>query len=166
MDAIEQLLANNQTSARDRPASSSVAPPRLKVAIVTCMDARIDVFSALGLRSGDAHVLRNAGATVTDDVIRSLAVSQRRLGTTDVMLISHSGCGMQTLDENEFSAELEQAAGVSPPFAIESLSDLDTHVRESIARVRNSPFLVHRDRVRGFVLDLDSLRLREVYGTR
>ncbi len=166
MDAIDQLLANNRELARERPAASSTALPRLKVAIVACMDARIDVFSVLGLNSGDAHVLRNAGGTVTDDVIRSLAISQRRLGTTDVMLISHSGCGMQTLDEDEFTAELEQAAGVSPPFAIESLVDLDTHVRQSITRVRESPFLAHRDRVRGFIFELESQQLREVYLTR
>jgi carbonic anhydrase len=167
VDAIEQLLANNREFAReDRTAGTPAPQPRLKLAIVACMDARIDVFSALGLRRGDAHVLRNAGGTVTDDVIRSLAVSQRRLGTTDVMLISHTGCGMQTLDEDEFTAELEQAAGVAPPFAIESVADLDSHVRHSITRVRESPFLAHRDRVRGFVYELDSDRLREVYLTR
>jgi carbonic anhydrase len=162
VEAIDQLLANNEKFSSERPAAPTSAEPRLKVAVLACMDARIDVFSALGLASGEAHVLRNAGGTVTDDVIRSLAVSQRRLGTTDVMLISHTGCGMQTLDEREFSAELEQDAGVPPPFAIESLSDLDTHVRQSIVRVRESPFLVHPDRVRGFVYDLESHRLREV----
>lgn len=166
MDAIDQLLANNREFAGERPPSPPSAQPRLRLAIVACMDARIDIFSSLGLRSGDAHLLRNAGGAVTDDVIRSLAVSQRRLGTTDVMLISHTGCGMQTLDEHEFTAELEQAAGVSPPFAIETLTDLDTHVRKSIARVRASPFLVHRNRVRGFIYDLDSHRLREVYETQ
>jgi carbonic anhydrase len=166
VEAIDQLLANNERFSLDRSADPVSAEPRLKVAIVTCMDARIDVFAALGLQSGDAHVIRCAGGTVTDDVIRSLAVSQRRLGTTDVMLISHTGCGMQTLDEDEFRAELEQDAGMPPPFAIESLADLDTHVRQSIARVRESPFLVHRDRVRGFVYDLQSHRLREVYATR
>lgn len=166
VDAIDQLQARNREFARDRPPASARAQPHLRLAIVACMDARIDLFSVLGLNAGDAHVLRNAGATVTDDVIRSLAVSQRRLGTTDVMLISHSGCGMQTLDEDEFAAELKQAAGAAPPFAIESLTDLDTHVGQSITRVRESPFLLHRDRVRGFVFDLDSQLLREIYLTR
>jgi carbonic anhydrase len=166
VEAIDQLLANNEKFSLDLPAGPVSAEPRLKLAIVACMDARIDVFAALGLQSGDAHVIRNAGGAVTDDVIRSLAVSQRRLGTTDVMLVSHTGCGMQTLDEEEFSAELEQDAGMPPPFAIESLTDLDTHVRQSIARVRESPFLVRRDRVRGFVYDVASHRLREVYATR
>ncbi len=166
MEVIDQLLANNHRLSSQRAAAPPSAEPRLKVAIVACMDARIDVFSALGLSSGEAHILRNAGGAVTEDVIRSLAVSQRRLGTTDVMLIAHTGCGMQTLDEEEFSAELERAAGCPPPFAIETLANLDTHVRQSIQRVRESPFLIHRDRVRGFIYDLASHRLREVYPTR
>ena len=126
------------------------------------MDSRLDVFAALGLRFGDAHVLRNAGGAVTDDVIRSLAVSQRRLGTRDVMLIQHTDCGMSALTDDGFRAELQAATGVAPSFAIESFTDLDMSVRQSILRVRRSPFLEHRDVVRGFVYDVDTHLLREV----
>ncbi len=126
------------------------------------MDSRLDVFAALGLRDGEAHILRNAGGVITDDVIRSLAVSQRKLGTREVMLIHHTDCGMQKLTDDGFRAELQEAAGVAPAFAIESFADLDTDVRQSILRVRRSQFLAHRDAVRGFVYDVDTHRLREV----
>jgi carbonic anhydrase len=126
------------------------------------MDSRLDVFAALGLGHGEAHVLRNAGGVITDDVIRSLAVSQRRLGTRDVMLIHHTDCGMMSLTDDGFRAELQDATGVAPSFAIESFSDLDADVRQSVLRVRRSPFLMHRDSVRGFVYDVDTHRLREV----
>jgi carbonic anhydrase len=127
------------------------------------MDSRLDVFAALGLRDGEAHVLRNAGGVITDDVIRSLSVSQRRLGTQAVMLIHHTDCGMQTLTDDGFRAELQEATGVAPSFAIESFVDLDADVRQSILRVRRSTFLLHRDRVRGFVYDVDTHALREVH---
>ena len=130
------------------------------------MDSRLDVFAALGLQDGEAHVLRNAGGVITDDVIRSLAVSQRRLGTREVMLIHHTDCGMQTLTDDGFRAELQEATGVAPAFAIESFSDVDADVRQSILRVRRSPFLLHRDRVRGFVYDVDTHALREVVPAR
>ena len=117
------------------------------------MDSRLDVFAALGLGDGEAHVLRNAGGVITDDVIRSLAVSQRRLGTRSVMLIHHSDCGMQTLTDDGFRRELQDATGLAPAFAIESFSDVDADVRQSLLRVRRSPFLAHRDEVRGFVYD-------------
>jgi carbonic anhydrase len=126
------------------------------------MDSRLDIFAALGLREGEAHVLRNAGGVITDDVIRSLAVSQRRLGTRAVMLIHHTDCGMQTLTDDGFRAELQEATGVAPAFAIESFSDLDADVRQSIRRVRRSEFVPHRDAVRGFVYDVDSHVLREI----
>jgi carbonic anhydrase len=126
------------------------------------MDARIDVLAALGLRAGEAHVLRNAGGVITDDVIRSLAISQRRLGTRAVVLIHHSECGMQTLTDEEFRAELQQASGVAPTFDIESFSDPDDDVRQSIQRVRRSPFLLAGGEVRGFVYDVDTHLLREV----
>jgi carbonic anhydrase len=126
------------------------------------MDSRLDVFQALGLRHGEAHVLRNAGGVITDDVIRSLAVSQRMLGTERVMLIHHTDCGMQTLTDDGFRAELQQATGVAPAFAIESFTDPVADVRQSILRVRRSAFLLHRDRVRGFIYDIDSHELREV----
>jgi carbonic anhydrase len=126
------------------------------------MDSRLDVFAALGLQDGEAHVLRNAGGVITDDVIRSLAISQRRLGTREVMLIHHTDCGMQKITDDGFRNELMETAGVTPAFAIESFTDLDADVRQSILRVRRSPFLPHRDRVRGFVYDVDDHRLREV----
>jgi carbonic anhydrase len=126
------------------------------------MDSRLDVFAALGLRDGEAHVLRNAGGVITDDVIRSLAVSQRRLGTRRVMLIHHTDCGMQKLSDDGFRAELQEATGVAPAFAIESFSDVEANVRQSILRVRRSAFLLHRDAIRGFVYDVDTHRLREI----
>ena len=136
--------------------------PSLQLAIVTCMDARLDVFAALGLRDGEAHVLRNAGGVITDDVIRSLAISQRRLGTSEVLLIHHTDCGLQLITDDGFRAELQDATGMAPSFAIESFTDVDADVRQSIARVRHSPFLLHRDRVRGLVYDVDTHVLREV----
>jgi carbonic anhydrase len=162
MSAIDELLANNRGFAASQPARRLDASPSRKVAVVTCMDARLDVLAALGLDLGEAHILRNAGGVVTDDVIRSLAISQRRLGTREVMLIHHTGCGMQSLTEDGFRAELLQATGMAPAFAIESFSDIDADVRQSILRVRRSPFLEHRDAVRGFVHDIDTDLLREV----
>jgi carbonic anhydrase len=159
---IDELIANNAAVARS--AAHVDVHPRRRLAIVTCMDSRLDVFASLGLEVGDAHVLRNAGGVVTDDVIRSLAVSQRKLGTIAVMLIHHTDCGMQTLTDDGFRAELQQATGVAPSFAIESFTDADADVRQSIERVRRSSFLLHRDDVRGFVYDVDTHRLREVGG--
>jgi carbonic anhydrase len=162
MDVIDELLENNRAFADAlEPRHLDVRPSR-RLAIVTCMDSRLDVFAALGLGDGEAHVLRNAGGVITDDVIRSLAVSQRRLGTRSVMLIHHSDCGMQTLTDDGFRRELQDATGLAPAFAIESFSDVDADVRQSLLRVRRSPFLAHRDEVRGFVYDVDTHRLREV----
>ena len=127
------------------------------------MDSRLDIFAALGLKEGEAHVLRNAGGAVTDDVVRSLAVSQRRLGTTEIMLIHHTDCGMQKVTDDGFRAELRDSVGMAPAFAIESFTDVDTDVRQSIMRVRRSLFLVHREHVRGFVYDSDTGHLREVH---
>ncbi len=162
MDTIDELLVNNEAFAGGLPAGHLDVRPRRRLAIVTCMDSRLDVFAALGLHDGEAHILRNAGGVITDDVIRSLAVSQRRLGTREVMLIHHTDCGMQSLSDDGFRAELQEATGVAPAFAIESFSDLDADVRQSILRVRRSSFLPHRDVVRGFVYDVDSHRLREI----
>jgi carbonic anhydrase len=159
---IDELLANNRTFACSLPAGHLDVHPSRSLAVVTCMDSRLDVFAALGLGDGEAHVLRNAGGVITDDVIRSLAVSQRRLGTREVMLIHHTDCGMQTLSDDGFRAELQAATGVAPAWAIESFSDVDADVRQSILRARRSPFLPHRDAVRGFVYDVDTHRLREV----
>jgi carbonic anhydrase len=162
VDTIDALLANNRAFAEPLPARQLDVRPSRRLAIVTCMDSRLDVFAALGLEDGEAHVLRNAGGVITDDVIRSLAVSQRRLGTREVMLIHHTDCGMEKLSDDGFRAELQEATGVSPAFAIESFDDVDADVRQSILRVRRSPFLAHREVVRGFVYDVETHRLREV----
>ena len=163
MDTIDELLTNNQAFADSLPSQHLDVSPRRRLAIVTCMDSRLDVFAALGLHFGEAHILRNAGGVITDDVIRSLAVSQRRLGTREVMLIHHTDCGMQKLTDDGFRAELQEATGVAPAFAVESFSDLDADVCQSILRVRRSPFVLHRDLVRGFVYDVDTHALREVH---
>ena len=162
MDGIDALVANNRAFAESLPAQHLDVRPRRRLAIVTCMDSRLDVFAALGLEHGEAHLLRNAGGVITDDVIRSLAVSQRRLGTREVMLVHHTDCGMQSLTDDGFRAELQEATGLAPAFAIESFSDLDADVRQSVLRVRRSPFLLHTGRVRGFVYDVDTHALREV----
>ena len=160
MDIVEQLIRRaGKTGAFGIP-----TPPRLGLAIVTCMDARIDPVRLFGLKPGDAHVLRNAGGVVTDDVIRSLMLSQRLLGTRAVMLIHHTRCGAHGLAEESLKAQLQTEVGMRPPFALEAFADLDADVRQSMARIRHSPFLPHRDAVRGFVLDVDDGRLREVVG--
>jgi len=163
VNVIDDLFANNWSFAASLPVRHLDVRPVRRLAIVTCMDSRLDVFAALGLRNGEAHVLRNAGGVITDDVIRSLAISQRRLGTREVMLIHHTDCGMQTLTDDGFRDELQEATGVAPAFAIESFTDLEADVRQSILRVRRSPFLLHRDLVRGYAYDVDTHRLREIH---
>ncbi len=162
MDVVDELLTNNALYADALAEHHLDLQPARAIAIVTCMDSRLNVFAALGLADGDAHVLRNAGGVVTDDVIRSLAISQRLLGTREILLIHHTDCGMQKLSDDGFRAELQEATGVAPEFAIESFKDLDANVRQSIVRIQRSPFLLHRDRVRGLVYDVDTHRLREV----
>lgn len=162
MDTIDTLIENNQAFAAGLAERHLDVEPQRHLAIVTCMDSRLDVFAALGLGDGEAHILRNAGGVITDDVIRSLAISQRKLGTREVMLIHHTDCGMQKITDDGFRAELQESTGVAPSFAIESFGDVDEDVRQSIRRVRSSPFLLHREVVRGFVYDVDSHRLREV----
>jgi carbonic anhydrase len=158
---IDDLLERG-AAAGVKPLQPLEKAPRLKVAVVTCMDARLDPSVALALELGEAHIIRNAGGVVSDDVIRSLAISQRKLGTRAVMIIQHTDCGMLSLSDDEFRAELLADTGVAPPFAIESFTDLDQNVRQSVLRVRRSPFLPHHDQVRGFVLDVDHGGLREV----
>ena len=162
VSVIDELVANNEAFAAGLPAQHLQIEPARRLVIVTCMDSRLDVFAALGLKEGEAHILRNAGGVITDDVIRSLAVSQRRLGTREVMLVHHTDCGMQQLSDDGFRAELQEATGLAPAFAIESFRDVDADVRQSLLRVRRSPFVPHTDRVRGFVYDVDTHRLREV----
>jgi carbonic anhydrase len=162
MARTDDLLEANERFAADYGNRHLDVRPRRKLAIVACMDSRLDIFAALGLELGEAHVLRNAGGVVTDDVIRSLAVSQRRLGTEEIVLIHHTDCGMQKVTDDGFRAELQEATGLAPSFAIESFTDLDADVRQSIERIKHSPFLLHRERVRGFVYDVDTGALREV----
>jgi carbonic anhydrase len=162
MTFVDELLANNRRYAGAREPSHSAVEPSRQLAIVTCMDSRLDVFDALGLGDGEAHILRNAGGVITDDVIRSLAISQRKLGTREVMLIHHTDCGMEKITDDGFRAELLAATGVTPEFAIESFTDADADVRQSILRVRRSAFVPHREVVRGFVYDVDTHRLHEV----
>ncbi|MGI8632314.1 MAG: beta-class carbonic anhydrase [Solirubrobacterales bacterium] len=162
MTNTDELLDNNRAfaSAFDR-GHLGVAPSR-NLAVVACMDSRLDVFAVLGLKDGEAHVLRNAGGVVTDDVIRSLALSQRKLGTEEIILIHHTDCGLQTVTDDGFRAELQADAGMAPSFAIESFTDVHADVRQSIARIKASPFLPNREKVRGFVYDVDTGELEEV----
>jgi len=162
MTTIDDLLRHNRTYADESDGSHLDVHPSKRLAIVTCMDSRIDVFAVLGLANGEAHILRNGGGVITDDVIRSLAISQRKLGTREVMLIHHTDCGMQKLTDDGFRAELQEATGTAPAFAIESFTDPEADVRQSILRVRRSTFIPHRDVVRGFVYDVDTRLLREV----
>ena len=162
MSVIDELFANNRAYAAELEVRHLGVEPSRHLAIVTCMDSRLDVFAALGLGDGEAHVLRNAGGVITDDVIRSLALSQRKLGTREVMLIHHDDCGLQKVSDDGFRAELRDATGVAPAFAIESFTDVEADVRQSILRVQRSDFLLHRDSVRGFVYDVDTHALREI----
>ncbi|MDX6625450.1 MAG: carbonic anhydrase [Solirubrobacterales bacterium] len=162
MSVIDELLGNNREFADSVADRHLDLRPARQLAIVTCMDSRLDVFAALGLQDGEAHILRNAGGVISDDVIRSLAISQRKLGTREVMLIHHTDCGMEKISDDGFRAELQEATGVAPAFAVESFTDVDADVRQSILRVRRSSFVPHREAVRGFVYDVDTHRLREV----
>jgi carbonic anhydrase len=144
------------------PAAAGPAAPARRVAVLACMDARIDPAALLGLRAGDAHVIRNAGGVVTDDAIRSLAISQRKLGTEEVVVIQHTGCGLMSFDDDEFARELERDAGERPGWAAGTFADLEANLRASVARIRESRFLPRTDRVRGFVYDVESGALREV----
>jgi carbonic anhydrase len=162
MDVIDELLANNRARTGSLVARHLDLRPSLRVAIVTCMVSRLDVFEALGLKDGQAHILRNASGVVTDGVIRSLAISQRLLQTENVMVVHHTDCGMQKLTDDGFRAELQAATGIAPSFAIESFTDVGADVRQSVARLRHSPFLPHRDRIRGFIYDVDGHGLNEV----
>jgi len=162
MSSTDELLGNNNTYAASFDKGDLALPPAKKVAVVACMDARLDVGRALGLEEGDAHVIRNAGGVVTDDAIRSLAISQRLLGTEEIILIHHTGCGMLTFTDDDFRNSIEQDTGIKPEWAAESFADLDGDVRQSIARIKASPFIPRKNAVRGFVYEVESGRLREV----
>ncbi|WP_062211579.1 carbonic anhydrase [Streptomyces sp. NBRC 109706] len=157
----DELINANLRYAQDFTDPGMNARPVRKVAIVACMDARLDLHAALGLDLGDCHTIRNAGGVVTDDIIRSLTISQRALGTSSVVLIHHTNCGLQELTE-DFRQQLEHEVGQKPSWAVESFTDLDQDVRQSMARVRTSPFLLHTDDVRGFVFDVTTGLLREI----
>jgi carbonic anhydrase len=162
VSTTDDLLANNESYASSFDKGDLPAPPGRKVAVVACMDARLNVYGILGLDEGDAHVIRNAGGVVTDDAIRSLAISQRLLGTEEIILIHHTGCGMLSFADDDFRAAIEQDTGIRPPWAPEAFGDLDADVRQSIARIQASPFIPRKDGVRGFVYEVETGRLREV----
>jgi carbonic anhydrase len=159
---IDELLEQNERRSESLVTRHLDLHPSSRLAIVTCMDCRLDVFAALGLKDGEAHIIRNAGGVITDDVIRSLAISQRKLGTEHVMAIHHSDCGMQTITDDGFRADLQADTGMAPAFAIESFRDVEADVRQSVARLRSSPFLPHRENIRGFVYDVDTHLLTEI----
>ena len=162
MSSTDELLANNEAYAESFDKGDLPLPPARKTAVIACMDARLNVYGALGLSEGDAHVIRTAGGVVTDDAIRSLAISQRLLGTEEIILIHHTGCGMLTFTDDEFKRQIEDEVGIKPEWAAESFSDLEADVRQSIARIKASPFIPRKDAVRGFVYEVESGRLREV----
>lgn len=162
MSAIERYLQNNARYAGGFSKASLKAPPARRTAIVTCMDARLETGALLGLEEGDAHVIRNAGGVVTEDVIRSLVVSQVLLGTREVMVIQHTDCGMTKFTEAEVKDAIQQATGERPAFAMGTFPDLEEEIRQSVARIVASPFVAYKDAIRGFVYAVETGRLREV----
>ena len=161
MSVTDELLANNARYAESFDGSLPI-PPAKHVAVVACMDARLHVSSVLGLNEGDAHVIRNAGGVVTDDVIRSLAISQWLLGTEEIILIHHTDCGMLTFTDDGFKRQLQENTGIKPAWAAEAFTDLEEDVRQSIARIKASPFVPKKDAIRGFIFDVDTGKLNEV----
>jgi carbonic anhydrase len=162
MSVTDQLIENNREYARSFDEGTLPLPPALKLAVLACMDARLDVHKILGLKEGDAHVIRNAGGVATEDAIRSLVISQRLLGTEEVVLIHHTDCGMLTFGDDDVKAQIESDTGIRPPFALEAFADLEKDVRQSIARIKTSPFIPRKESVRGFVYDVGSGALSEV----
>jgi carbonic anhydrase len=161
MSAVDGYLNNNEEYARTHVGGQPTAPGQ-HVAVVACMDSRMRIFPMLGLAGGEAHVIRNAGGVITDDVVRSLAISQRLLGTREIMLIHHTDCGLQKTTEDEFKDAVEADTGIRPPWAVEAFTDAAHDVRQSIARLTASPFIPHKDAIRGFVFDVDTGKLNEV----
>jgi carbonic anhydrase len=158
----DELLKNNESYASSFTKGNLPLPPSRKVAVVACMDARLDVHKILGLEEGEAHVIRNAGGVATEDAIRSLVISQRLLGTEEIILIHHADCGMLTFTDDDVKRNIQSETGIRPPFALEAFPNLDDDVRQSIARIKASPFIPRKDRIRGFVYDVKTGRLREV----
>ena len=162
MSVTDELLKNNEAYVADFDKGDLPLPPAKKVAVLACMDARLNPYGALGLHEGDAHVIRNAGGVVTDDEIRSLAISQRLLGTEEIILIHHTDCGMLTFTDDDFKKSIQDDTGIKPEWAAEAFPDLDEDVRQSVARIKASPFIPKKDSVRGFVYEVETGKLREV----
>src|SRR3954466_2541895 len=162
MSVTDELLKNAEDYAANFDRGDLALPPAKRVAVLACMDARLNPYALLGLNEGDAHVIRNAGGVVTDDEIRSIAISQRLLGTEEVILIHHTDCGMLTFTDDEFKKQVQDDTGIKPEWAAEAFDDLDTDVRQSIARIQASPFIPKKESVRGFVYDVHTGELREV----
>ena len=162
MSATDELLENAEKHAEAFDKGDLPMPPARKVAIVACMDARVNPYPILGLELGDAHVIRNAGGVVTDDEIRSLAISQRLLGTEEVILMHHTDCGMLTFNDEEFRRQIQEDTGIKPAWSPEAFDDLEADVRQSIERIKSSPFIPNKESIRGFIYEVESGRLREV----
>jgi carbonic anhydrase len=162
MSVTDELLRNNEAYAESFDKGDLPLPPARGVAVVACMDARLDVHKILGLEEGDAHVIRNAGGVITDDEIRSLAISQRLLGTREIILIHHTDCGMLTFTDEELKQQIHEEVGMRPHFSMESFSDLEEDVRQSMRRIQANPFIPHTESVRGFIYEVETGRLREV----
>ncbi|CAN5792052.1 carbonic anhydrase [soil metagenome] len=162
LSATEDFLKNNDAYAATFDKGNLPMPPGKKTAVLACMDARLNVYGILGLNEGDAHVIRNAGGVATDDALRSLTISQRLLGTEEIILIHHTDCGMLTFTDDALARQIQDEIGLKPRFSMESFPDLDEDVRQSIERIKSSPFIPHRDQVRGFVYEVETGKLREV----
>ena len=162
MSVTDDLVRNNEAYSRSFDKGQLPMPPAKPVAVLACMDARLDVHKILGLQEGDAHVIRNAGGVVTDDAIRSLLISQRLLGTKEIILIHHSDCGMSTFKDDEVKSQIEKETGLRPPFALEAFNSLEADVEQSIDRIKASPYIPNKSSVRGFVYDVKNGRLNEV----
>jgi len=162
LTASERLIRNAEAYAARFDAGDLPLPPALGVAVVACMDARVNVYRIFGLRDGDAHLIRNAGGVITQDVLRSLSISQRLLGTTEIILVHHTDCGMQTFSDDEFRHALQEETGIRPEWAVHTFSDVHADVRQCMRRIEVDPFIPHRDKVRGFVYDVHTGHLDEV----
>jgi carbonic anhydrase len=162
VSTTDELLRNAEAYAASFDKGDLPLPPARKLAVLACMDARLNLYALLGLQEGDAHIIRNAGGVVTDDEIRSLSISQRLLGTEEIILIHHTGCGMLTFTDDAFKRSIQDEVGIKPEWAAEAFDDLDEDVRQSIARIKASPFIPRKDSVRGFVYEVETGRLREV----
>lgn len=162
MSVTDELLKNNERYVASFDKGATPLPPARGVAVVACMDARLHVSAILGLEVGDAHIIRNAGGVISDDAIRSLVISQRLLGTKEIILIHHTDCGMVTFSDDAVKAQIKEDTGIRPSFSLEAFPDAEDDVRQSIARIKANPFIPRRDNVRGFVYDVTTGRLKEV----